>query len=334
MTAAVATYRIFDLPWSTGEEQEREFRRKLGTTGGTVLFVALILWFLPVPEQAELVEEIPPRLARLVMEQQRLPPPPPPVVREEAPPEEIVEPEPVPVVEERVEAPPSPVVVEPPPAPVDTVQQARERASVAGLLPFAQELAALRDNDSVDRLNQADLVATAGAGGAGAPGPGAAAVTERSLITSRVGTASGGINTATLSRNTGGAGLTGRTTTQVESPVAEIGDGGVAAQASGGDDGRASRSREEIERVFDRNKGAIYALYNRALRENPALEGKVVLRLTISPDGVVTACEIVSSELGDPDLEQKLVQRVLLFQFEARDVDTITTTKPIDFFPA
>jgi TonB family protein len=335
MTTAVAHYRIFDLPWSTGEEQEREFRRKLRMTSGIVLFVALVLWFLPVPERAELVEEIPQRLARLVMEQQRLPPPPPPVVREEAPPEEIVEPEPEPVVEERAEPEPEPVVVEPPPAPVDTVQQARERASVAGLLPFAQELAALRDNDSVDRLGQADLVTNAGAGGAGAPGPGAAVVTERSLITSRVGAASGGINTATLSRNTGGTGLTGRTTTQVESPVAEIGDGGVAAQASGGgDDARASRSREEIERVFDRNKGAIYALYNRALRENPALEGKVVLRLTISPDGVVTACEIVSSELGDPDLEQKLVQRVLLFQFEAKDVDTITTTKPIDFFPA
>jgi TonB family protein len=304
-------------------------------TSGIVLFVALVLWFLPVPERAELVEEIPQRLARLVMEQQRLPPPPPPVVREEPAPEQVVEPEPEPepVVEERAE--PEPVVVEPPPAPVDTVQQARERASVAGLLPFAQELAALRDNNSVDRLGQTDLVGNAGAGGAGGPGPGAAPVTERSLITSRVGTASGGINTATLSRNTGGSGLTGRATTQVESPVVSIGDGGVAAaQASGGDDGRASRSREEIERVFDRNKGAIYALYNRALRENPALEGKVVLRLTISPDGVVTACEIISSELGDPDLEQKLVQRVLLFQFEAKDVDTITTTKPIDFFPA
>ena len=86
--------------------------------------------------------------------------------------------------------------------------------------------------------------------------------------------------------------------------------------------------------MFDRNKGAIYALYNRALRQNPSLEGKVVLRLTIAPNGSVTACEVVSSELGDPDLEQKLVQRVLLFQFEARDVEAITTTKPIDFFPA
>jgi periplasmic protein TonB len=60
-----------------------------------------------------------------------------------------------------------------------------------------------------------------------------------------------------------------------------------------------------------------------------------VLRLTISPDGRVTHCEIVSSELNDPELERGLVQRVLTFQFEPRDdVESITTTKPIDFFPA
>ena len=32
--------------------------------------------------------------------------------------------------------------------------------------------------------------------------------------------------------------------------------------------------------------------------------------------------------------ERKLVARVKSFRFEARDVETITTTKPIDFFPA
>ena len=151
---------------------------------------------------------------------------------------------------------------------------------------------------------------------------------------SRVGSGSGGINTAEFSRNTGGGGLVARETTQVESPVEGFGPAGGAAQRSG-ESTRGSRSREEIEVVFDRNKGAIFALYNRALRVNPALEGKLVLRLTIAPDGRVTFGEVVSSELGDPDLEQKLVQRVLLFQFEARDdVEAITTTKPIDFFPA
>ena len=47
-----------------------------------------------------------------------------------------------------------------------------------------------------------------------------------------------------------------------------------------------------------------------------------------------TFCEVVSSELGDPELESKLVARVMLFRFEAKNVESITTTKPIDFFPA
>jgi hypothetical protein len=208
---------------------------------------------------------------------------------------------------------------------VDRTQQARERASVAGLLPFAQELAALRDTDTADRLDRAESLGAA---------EGATPLTERSLITSRVGTASGGINTAALSRNTGGGGLAGRATTQVESPVDGLGAAGGGTAQRSGESNKGSRSREEIERVFDRNKGAIYALYNRALRLNPALEGKLVLRLTIAPNGSVTFCEVVSSELNDPDLEQKLVQRVLLFQFDVKDVESITTTKPIDFFPA
>ncbi len=64
------------------------------------------------------------------------------------------------------------------------------------------------------------------------------------------------------------------------------------------------------------------------------LQGKVVLKLTIAPSGQVTACEIVSSDLQDAELERKLVQRVKLFRFNDKDVEAVTTTKPIDFFPA
>src|SRR5262249_59208043 len=97
--------------------------------------------------------------------------------------------------------------------------------------------------------------------------------------------------------------------------------------------GKAARSREEIELIFDRNKGAIYALYSRALREQPDLQGKMVLEFTISPGGEVTMCRVVSSELKDPELEQKIVALVRLFQFQPEDVDAVTATKPIDFFP-
>jgi TonB family protein len=321
--AIALTYRIYDLPWTVNAEQEQRFRRNLLIAVGVAVFVALVLNFLPVPERdpAEL-QEIPERYARLLIEQE-LPPPPPPVVVEEPEPEPVPEePEPEQLVEEVVE--PDPIIPEPVPEPVDVVAEARERASVAGLLPFAQELASLRDTELTETL---ETNALAGAVAEAVP------VNERSLIASNVGSSSGGINTSNLSRNTGGSGIGSRTTTVVDSPVEGFGPAGGAVTRSG-QSNLASRSREEIERVFDQNKGAIYTLYNRALRVNPTLQGKVVLRLTIEANGTVSFCEIVSSELGDPELEQRLVQRVLLFQFEAKQVEAVTTTKPIDFFPA
>jgi TonB family protein len=276
---------------------------------------------LPSPEVDPYVEEIPPRIARLLLEQ-KPPPPPPPQVREPEP--EPVPPQPDPVVEPEpqkvVETLPEP---QPEPPPVDTRKLARERAEAA-LLPFTEDLAALTDSDLIDKVaDNRPLTASVGE----------AARNERSMITSKAGAASGGINTASMSRNTGGSGLGARATTQVESPVAAVGQADRGTRRSG-NSGKPSRSREEIELVFDRNKGAIFALYNRALREDPTLAGKLVLRLTIAPSGEVTFCEVVSSELGNEDMERKLVQRVKLFRFEARDVEAVTTTKPIDFFPA
>jgi periplasmic protein TonB len=85
--------------------------------------------------------------------------------------------------------------------------------------------------------------------------------------------------------------------------------------------------------MFDRNKGAIYALYSRATRERADLQGKLVLQLTIAPSGEVTDCRVLSSELNDPELESKIVGRVRLFHFEARDVEAMTGRKTIEFFP-
>ena len=75
-------------------------------------------------------------------------------------------------------------------------------------------------------------------------------------------------------------------------------------------------------------------MYARALRDNPALQGKVVLQITISPAGDITEAKVLSSDLNDPEFESKLLARIKLFKFEAKDVATLTATKPIDFFPA
>jgi TonB family protein len=322
-------YREYDLPWTSHWGQERKFRRLLAIVMG-VTFVLGVLWpFIPVADKDPYeVEELPPRLAQLLLEQK--PPPPPPAPKEVEPepePDPVTEPEPETVAEET--PPPEPVVEpepEPAPAPepeVDRQAVARQQAQAA-LLPFTEDLAALADSNVIETVAEnRPLTASVGV----------AERNERSMITSKAGTASSGINTANMSRNTGGTTLASRNTTAVDSPVESVGQSAGGARRTG-TSGKASRSREEIELIFDQNKGAIFALYNRALRSDPTLEGKLVLRLTIAPSGEVTACEVVSSELGNPDLERKLVQRVMLFRFEARDVEPITTTKPIDFFPA
>ena len=85
--------------------------------------------------------------------------------------------------------------------------------------------------------------------------------------------------------------------------------------------------------VFDKNKGAIYSLYGRALRKDPSLEGKVVIELTISPTGQVVKIRIVSSELNNPALERKLMARIKLFSFGVKSVEELIVTYPIDFLP-
>ena len=103
------------------------------------------------------------------------------------------------------------------------------------------------------------------------------------------------------------------------------GSGGAAAGV---------RSSDEIERVFQRNKGGIFNLYNRALRKNPSLVGQVVFELTISPSGQVTKVEIVSSELGDEKLERKLVLKIKKFKFQKANVAEMKVTYPIEFLPS
>lgn len=297
-------YRTYELPWEGDPESARRFRRLV--TIGLVLFVlgGLIIPFLklPVPKETA-AQAVPDRLARLMVEEKPKPPPPPP------PPKPVEPPKPE---------------TKPVPQPVDRTAEARKKAEKQ-LNRVRDELADLRRD-----LAQELPVETKNLTGA----VGAESKAERSLIASRVGSGSAGVQSTNSSRGFGsGAGsLTGHTTTSVSSRVANIGADNKASRT--GSSGKAARSQEEIELEFDRNKGAIYALYSRALRERPELQGKMVLEFTIAPSGDVTACRVVSSELNDPELERKIVARVKLIRFAAKDVEPMTTTKPIEFFPA
>jgi hypothetical protein len=232
------------------------------------------------------------------------------------------------VVQLVMEPPPPP----PPPKPEKPVEKApvtpkppvdpRIKASKSGLLANLDDLAALRDQVDLDKFAKNQPKTT---------DPGDVSVVTRSIITSKAGGTSGGISAPTSSGLAAGSGsLRGIYTTQVKDP--NLGASGQATRAGGS--GKASRSADEIALVFTKNKGAIDAMYARALRDSPALQGKVVLELTIAPSGDITAARIISTDLNDKEFESKLLARIRLFKFDAKDVATLTATKPIDFFPA
>jgi periplasmic protein TonB len=297
-------YRSYELPWEGDEEAQARFQRILRIGLALLLALAILLVLLPTPRTPPGAAAVPPQLARVMIEEQPKPPPPPPKPEVKPPP--VVKPVPTPVPQ------------------VDRVAQARLKAEKAGIEQFKDQLADLREKTPIDEGQTKNLTGAVGAD----------SHAERSMITAKVGTASSGI-TSTSSRGFGsGAGsLTGHETATVTSAIAHSGLDNRGATRTGSS-GKAARSREEIELVFDKNKGAIYNLYARALRDHPELQGKVVLELTIAPSGEVTMCRIVSSELHNEDLESKIIARVKAYRFEPKDVEIITTTKPIDFFPA
>lgn len=313
-------YRAAVMPWSVHGEDENRFRKILLI----VLLIAFMLgylvplWEKPVVEREEKIE-VPERLAKLLLEK-KPPPPPPPPPKEEEPPEELPKKEEVKKEKkEEIEKKPEPKKKE--------TKVARKKVDSVGVLAFKNDFASLLDLDSdVDnKLGAKARLTNLGR---------TAKQSTRAIITTQAASGTGGINTAALSRNVGGAGNTieGVGFSRVES---SIGTEYATEDRPLSEGPGPSRTDEEIQIVFDKYKAALYRIYNRELRKNPTLQGKMVLRLTIEPNGKVSACDVDSSDMDSPSMNKNIVARVKKFNFGAKEgVPTITILFPVDFLPA
>ena len=239
----------------------------------------------------------------------------------------------------KAELPPDPEVGPP--------LEAKSKVGNSGILALKDKIASLAQDNVVVPLG-ADARHVA-ADEVGRP-------SARSLLASNTPGSSGGINVASLSRSVGGGGgggggnggggVGGRGTGANGSGGGGIGGGtgrvvSTIAPITGADRPKArggpgpARTDEEIQIVFDRYKASFYRLYNRELRNNPALKGQMVLRLTIEPDGSVSMCALQSTDMDAPDLATQVVGRVRTINFGAKDgVPAVTIVYPIDFLPA
>ncbi len=304
----VHPYTPMNLPWVRQGEDEQRFRRILIIVllASLILGYLIPLWDIPLPDRDKPII-VPERLAKLLVKKE--PPPPPPKL------EKLVK------KKEQQKKPRKDV----PKPKTEKAKLARKKAERSGLLAFKDNFADLIDSAAEEKLGSQARISSKGQ---------KARKVQRSIVTAQVEGASGGINTASLSRDVGGAGnsIKGVEFSRVET---SIGDEFFGEERPLSDGPRPSRTDEEIQIVFDRYKAALYRIYNRELRKNPGLQGKLVLRLTIQPDGSVSSASIESSDMDAKVLESKIVARVKRFNFGAKkDVPATTILYPIDFLPA
>jgi outer membrane biosynthesis protein TonB len=308
------------LPW----EDEPENRRRLWTILGLLSVVALLLaWTIAQvqlpPKQRATHAEVPERIAKIVLEQKKkkvVPPPPPPEVVKEEPEKK---PEPKPEEKPKPKPKPEPKKIAPK---EDKGNREKAREVAAKHLAVFDALADLRDEAPVDKMRQAAPSTAADA---------RAHVVERSMITNKARQGSGGINTAKASRSLGGGRLSGGGSTQVASNLAAR-KADTLKRKKG--HLKPERPAENIERVMDAHKAAIFSLYHRALRKNPGLRGEVIFRIRILPSGKVAKVAVVSSDLGDKALEKKLMARIRLINFGAMDVEPWEDNYRMTFLPS
>jgi hypothetical protein len=303
------------MPWTWGGEDDRRFSKSLLGTLAVCLLLALILPFIPLPLIQAPQEIQPDQVLHITMALPRPPPPP-----------RVLPPPPKLAVQKPIEKPtPQQARKAPTEEPVKPAVETPEPPKPAGLMVFKERLAALADT-KIDPELGAQARINNGTPSTGTP--------ERAMLTTSAPGSSGGINLAAVSRGLGGGGernaIRGGALTQASSG---IGTGAAANRPVSGGPG-PGRTDEEIQIVFDRHKAQLYRLYNLELRRDPTLQGKIILRLTIEPDGSVSLCQLHASNMNAPDLAAQVVERVKTFNFGAKVVPPVTIIYPIDFLPA
>jgi outer membrane biosynthesis protein TonB len=345
-------YREMIMPWASEAESERRFRR-------TVL-VALFLCFVlgapillikvPIPDRSVAVAKIPERLVELVKKEM-----PKPAPARKSTSKELSDNS----KQAKKETKPRPDQQKPEPEPEPVAgggggAPAARKAEDVGVLKFKNAFKDLMKEIPVARIGTEARLST------DSPQAKGQAVAQRSLVSMQaVGGSSGGIGGAGVSRNVGngkgrgtgygagtgsgsgyGAGTgsgsgygagSGAGFVRVESSIK-----GLEESSRPTSDGLGlGRTDEEIQIVFDRYKAALYRIYNQELRKDPTLRGKILMRISIEPDGAVSLCKVESTELPSPELVDKIVERIRRFNFGPKEgVKKMTILYPIDFLPA
>ncbi len=316
-------YATLAATWVPDSQEKKPFYVIVAIVLTVALVVALLISSVDVPpKERKPREAIPERVAKFITQKKKVEPP---------------KPAPTPIPTPKVIPTPKPKVVRKKETEAEKLKpltkkekKARDKASQSGLLALTGELADLMDTSSVDAMVGAKTRKASGSAKA-------TAGVSSDVLTANASKGSGGVNTSDyVASGVGATQLSQRDVALVKQSLTKSERVESDASEEGGTGARTGnvRTEEEVTIVFDQNKGQLFSIYNRERRKKPGLKGKLVLEITIAPDGSVTKVNIASSELNDPSLERRIVARVKGFKFDAKAVEPVTVTFPIEFLPS
>ncbi len=95
--------------------------------------------------------------------------------------------------------------------------------------------------------------------------------------------------------------------------------------------GLGKRSEDSVRRVMLNYTGRLTYIYNKYLKHQSDLGGKMVVEVVIAASGAVSSVKLISSSLNKPEFEREILNFVRKWKYEAIDEGTVTVTYPLVF---
>jgi TonB family protein len=129
--------------------------------------------------------------------------------------------------------------------------------------------------------------------------------------------------------------------TQAKGPV-ETGAKGPEVQVKGNVNiqkpseafGTGTLDENAIAKEVGRRKGAVQSCYEKQLKKNPKLSGKVKIQFTIQESGRVDEAHVIEDSTGDGAVGECIVENIKRWRFPKPDGGSVTVAFPFVFTPA
>ena len=100
---------------------------------------------------------------------------------------------------------------------------------------------------------------------------------------------------------------------------------------SGSKEALGARTDESLRKALAENMGRLQYIYNKYLKTNPEIGGKVEIEVTINADGAVANAVVLGSEIAVEDFKREIIAAIRRWRYDAITQGQVKVVYPIIF---